>query len=160
MFELENGNGVLGAVADKKAFSRLVECQRIRLCAEQIRCILPRADRFDDFVCVCVNDTQRITAGVGYDEFASVRGERQRAGMQTSEYLGVIRTAKVNHGNRTFAGNRPGIHPDAHAAPGCTSYVVGIRLASTPIAHINFVIGQHDIIWRHAHVPDLQHATG
>jgi len=86
-FEPENSDGVLCAVANEERFARLVERQRIRLRAEQIARILPRANGFDDPVGARVNDAQRVTAGVGHDEPAPVRRQRKRTGAQAGHHF-------------------------------------------------------------------------
>ena len=93
--ELENGDGVLRAVADEKFFAGLVECQRIRLRAERIARILPRANRLDDRVRARVNDAQRIAAGIRHDEEFFVWRQCHGAGVQAGENFAV--TPSLSH---------------------------------------------------------------
>ena len=82
-FELENRHCVLRAVADEKFFARFVECQRVRLRAEQVAGILPRANRLHDFIRARVNHAQRVAARIGArrDIFRSAKAPaRRRAG--------------------------------------------------------------------------------
>ena len=83
--ELENRDGVLRAVADEKFSAGFVERQRVRLRAEQIARILPRANRLHDFVRARVNHTQRVAARIGDDEKFSVGRKRQRARVQAGD---------------------------------------------------------------------------
>ena len=164
-FELENGDGVLRAVANKKVFARLVERQRIRLRAEQIARVLPRANRFDNLVLAGINDAQRVAAAVGHNEPTSIRRQRERAGVQAGHNFGFRISdfgfwVEVNHRHRAFAGDEAGIHPHLCAVSGGTGDTVGLRPAATPIADVNFAAGEHDVVRRHAHVPNSQHAAG
>ena len=71
--ELENGDGILRAIADEQFFARPVERQRIRLRAEQIARILPRAESFHHLVAARVNHAQRVGTRAGRDDPAAIR---------------------------------------------------------------------------------------
>ncbi len=158
MFELKNGDGVLGAVADEQFFAAPVKRQRIRLRAEQVRRILPRAQRLDDGVGVGVNDAYGVVTGIGAGEGFSVRRERQRAGVaagQNFELLALCSGLRVqiNHGHRAFAGNRAVVHAHGSIDANGADDTVGIRPAAAPVAHVDFVPAQRDIVRCVPHVP-------
>ena len=92
--ELKNGNGVLRAIADKKFLAGFVKRQRVRLRAEQVARILPRANRFHDLVRARVNDAQRVAARVGHNQIISVGRQRQRAGVQAGENSSACRIGR------------------------------------------------------------------
>ena len=114
---MENGNGVLRAVAGKQGFARFVKRQRVRLRAKRVAGILPGADGFGDFVRARVNDAQGVVARVRDHQPASVRRKRQRAGVPAGEDFGdriskLGFQVEIDDGNGAFTGNASGSPPE------------------------------------------------
>jgi len=57
-FKLKDSHGILCAVTDKQVFSGPVKSERVRLRPEQIRRILPSANRLDHLVAAGIDHTQ------------------------------------------------------------------------------------------------------
>ena len=87
--EVEDGHGVLGAVADEELAAGLIEGERVGLRPEQVRGVLPRADRLDDLVRARVNDAERVAARVGDHDPAAVGRGGHRAGVQAGQDFGL-----------------------------------------------------------------------
>ena len=158
--ELKNRDGVLRAVADEQLFARLVERQRVRLRAERVARILPRANGLDDFVRARVNHAQRVAARIGGDEKFSVGRKRQRARVPASDDFSLICAIQINHRHRTFAGDGTLVHAHPRAASRRAGQAVRVGPASAPVADINFVSAQHHVERRDADIPHPQNFSG
>ena len=95
--KIEDGDRVLRSVANEQPFSRPIESQRIGLRAEKIGRILAGAYRFDDFVVACIDDGERVAAGISDDEPTAVGRERHGGGVQAREKVGGRRSEVRNH---------------------------------------------------------------
>src|ERR1035441_2777349 len=80
--EVKDGHRVLGAVANEESAAGLVKGERVGLRAKQVCRILPRTNSLDDFVCAGVKDTERVAAGVGRHDPATVGRGSQGASVQ------------------------------------------------------------------------------
>ena len=160
--ELKNRDGVLRAVADEKFFARLVERQRVRLRAERIARILPRANRLHDFVRARVNHAQRVAARVGDDEKFSVRRKRQRARVQAGENFrsGLCRVTDQSPTPSLRWRCCASSTRTQRAATRRAGQAVRVRPAPAPVADVNFIFAKHHIERRDADVPRPQNFSG
>ena len=167
-FELENRDGVLRAVADKKCFARFVKRQRVWLRAEQIAGILPRANRFDDLVGARVNDAQRVVCR-RWPRPASVRSAttpaRRRAGRSRFRIGADVAMFASSDVARSITDTEPSLAMQrastrTRVPAGRAGDAVGVGPAAAPVAHVNFVPAEHDVKRRNAHVPNPQDSAG
>ena len=178
--EMENRHGVLRAIANEQRFARFVERQRVGLCAEQVRRVLPRANGLDDLVRARVNHAQRIAARVGDHQPPAIRRQRQCASVQTGENFADRERCRLGSVlSEVLAGRMPALpefksitetEPSLAMERASTrtrmpSPAGPIRLSASgrrppPVAHVDFMAGQHDVKRRDADVPGPQNVSG
>ena len=165
--EVEDRDGVLGAVANEELAARLVKGEGVGLGPEQIRGVLPRAEGLHDLVGAGVDDAERVAARVGDHDPASVGRDRQGAGAQAGKEFGVRnaecgvsgRRAEVNHGHRALARDVPDrVHAHQRAVTGGAGEVLAVGATPAPVAHISLLAGKRHVVGREANFPEPQHA--
>ncbi len=101
--EIKNGDGILCAVADKQRLAGFIEGQRIRLRAEQVRRVLPRADGLSRISSVRVSITLKVSppalattsqrpAGDNASAQACRRVSRSEFGVRSFEFRSITDT--------------------------------------------------------------------
>ena len=164
--KIEDGDGVLRAVADEEPLAGLIERQSIRLSAEQVRRVLAGADGFhQSYRCGCQSRSAcrcRRWQPPASGRWATTPCAEACRPVRTSDF--GLRTSdfpaswlEVDHRHRPFAGDvAHRVHADQCAAPGGAGDAARVGPPAAPVADVGLVPGEHDVVGGHAHIPQPQ----
>ena len=104
--EVDHGNGVLGAVGDVEGVAGGIERQRIGAGPEQVGGTGLDPDGLHHLVRARVDHAERVAAGVGHHDVASIRRGGEGGRVQADHDLADGRfLVQADHGNRAFIGD-------------------------------------------------------
>lgn len=146
--EIDDGDGVLGAVGDIEAFAAGRESQSVGRGAEEVGGARFHPDGFDDLIGFRVDDAEIIAAGVGDNEMARVGREGESGGMEMNKDFSFgCAGSEVDDGDGAFVGDvADGIDLYDGTASDRADDVAGARAPAAPIAHVRFACGEEDIV--------------